>query len=266
MASPRDVSPPPLRRNSLHDRDYAPVETDVAGECRRLLGCNLAVAMLCVLFTICCLVVTVIMDPVSSKAGGSAPRLHPAPHLAPSPATESWDPSPDASFHSPSPAPAPRTAPDRTSPWPQWPQWPTTAPRSTPRPTRAPPMVLITGPPDAMEGKPREDEVKAPSLSTSDEGRLKEFSELGSGWVLYFYFLRFMMAVMFIFVIMHFPILIIYATHGSLEEWSEPHSFAPEAHPRPTPEVGPGFCILHSAIRARGRNVWVPAWAIETVP
>lgn len=66
--------------------------------------------------------------------------------------------------------------------------------------------------------------------------RLKEFSELGSGWVLYFYFLRFMMAVMFIFVIMHFPILIIYATHGSLEEWSEPHSFAPEAHPRPTPQ------------------------------
>ena len=32
MASPRDVSPPARRRNSLHDRDYAPVETDVAGD------------------------------------------------------------------------------------------------------------------------------------------------------------------------------------------------------------------------------------------
>eukprot|EP00438_Fugacium_kawagutii_P032326 Skav226343 [mRNA] locus=scaffold2980:73115:82318:- [translate_table: standard] len=36
--------------------------------------------------------------------------------------------------------------------------------------------------------------------------RLKEFSELGSGWVLYFYFLRFMMAVMLVFVIMHLPV------------------------------------------------------------
>ncbi|CAL1126712.1 unnamed protein product [Cladocopium goreaui] len=164
MASPRDVSPPARRRNSLHDRDYAPVETDVAGECRRLLGCNLAVAMLCVLFTICCLVVTVIMDPVSSKVG-SASRLHPAPHLAPSPATESWDPS-DA-WHSPAPAPTAAPTAHRTSPWPEWPQWPTTA-RSTPRPTRAPPMVLITGPPDAMEWKPRDEVAPSPS----DEGRL----------------------------------------------------------------------------------------------
>ena len=77
-----------------------------------------------------------------------------APHLAPSPATESWDPSPDA-WHSPAPAPTAAPTAARTSPWPEWPQWPTTAPRSTPRPTRAPPMVLITGPPDAMEWKPR---------------------------------------------------------------------------------------------------------------
>ncbi|CAJ1430165.1 unnamed protein product, partial [Effrenium voratum] len=59
--------------------DYAPVEgpvelgeSEVAGECRRLLGCNLAIAMLCVLFMICCLVVTVILDPAS------AVKAHPA--------------------------------------------------------------------------------------------------------------------------------------------------------------------------------------------
>jgi len=63
--------------------------------------------------------------------------------------------------------------------------------------------------------------------------RLKEFSELGSGWVLYFYFLRFMMAVMLVFVIMHIPILFIYATHNDLEEWSEPHRFAPEVFRAP---------------------------------
>ena len=100
------------------------------------------------------------MDPMGwEMPKSSRPRfshLPPeAPHLAPSPATESWDPSPGA-WHSPAPAASPAPAPtDRTSPWPEWPQWPTTAARSTPRPTRAPPMVLITGPPDAMEWKPR---------------------------------------------------------------------------------------------------------------
>ena len=39
MASPRDVSPP-RRRNRLHDRDYAPVETDVAGDKNQVWGAS----------------------------------------------------------------------------------------------------------------------------------------------------------------------------------------------------------------------------------
>ena len=44
MASPRDVSPPAVRA-LLHEGD-----AQASGECRRLLGCNLAIAMVCVLF------------------------------------------------------------------------------------------------------------------------------------------------------------------------------------------------------------------------
>ena len=45
MASPRDVSPPARRRNSLRD-DYAPVETDVAGRpTQKTGGCGIQVSV-----------------------------------------------------------------------------------------------------------------------------------------------------------------------------------------------------------------------------
>ena len=145
MSSPRNVSPPHRRREG----DYAPVDTDVAGECRRLLGCNVAIAMLCVLFTICCLVVTVILDPVTKVK--DAPQRPVAVQLAPSPATESWDPGNSDTD----------AAETTTRQWPKWPSWPhatTTVPK--PKPT-TPPMVLITGPPEFVT--PREEE-KSPSF------------------------------------------------------------------------------------------------------
>ncbi|CAJ1422470.1 unnamed protein product [Effrenium voratum] len=63
--------------------------------------------------------------------------------------------------------------------------------------------------------------------------RLMDFSELGSGWVLYFYFLRFMMAVLLVFVVAHIPMLIVYATHDHLEEWSTPWNYTQQEHQRP---------------------------------
>ncbi|OLQ14486.1 hypothetical protein AK812_SmicGene1451 [Symbiodinium microadriaticum] len=77
-----------LRREAEYDR----LDTEVAGECRRMLGCNLAIAMLCVLFTICCLVVTVLLDPAGSSA--SAARKPAASFSTPSPLSVAPPPSP----------------------------------------------------------------------------------------------------------------------------------------------------------------------------
>ncbi|CAK9019226.1 unnamed protein product [Durusdinium trenchii] len=139
MASPREMSPPAGR---LHNT-YAPVETEIAGECRRLLGCNLAIAMLCVLFTISCLVVTVILDP-AAKVKKDAQRSKAASELfvAPSPATESWKPEPSR-------AETPRPILTETST--AWPTVTAAWPKPPTLPPTAPPMVLVTGPPNAPE-------------------------------------------------------------------------------------------------------------------
>jgi len=55
--------------------------------------------------------------------------------------------------------------------------------------------------------------------------RLMDFSELGAGWVLYFYVLRFMIAVMLLFVLANIPVIFTYATYGNLKEWSDPLTY-----------------------------------------